>query len=126
MQFLFWDYLFRILVLYICSVAHINKIFLCLPPPKLCNIKDNVHAILTLTASLPHRPVADWIFGEPDSDVHQLDLDVNRADLEVDGADLDVNGADLDVNRADLEVDGAHRAEPEEVGGGEPLGTSKD
>ncbi len=79
---------------------------------------DNVHAILPLTASLPYRPhlssrreVADWIFGEPDSDVHQLDLDVNRADL--------------DVNRADLEVDGAHRAEPEEVGGG-PLGMSKD
>jgi len=62
--------------------------------------------------------VADWIFGEPDSDAHQLDLDVNRADLDVDGADLDVNRADLDVN-------GAQRAEPEEVGGG-PLGTSKD
>jgi hypothetical protein len=54
--------------------------------------------------------VADWIIGEPDSEVDHLDLDVNRADL--------------DVNRADLVVNGAHRAEPEEVGGG-PLGTSK-
>jgi hypothetical protein len=69
--------------------------------------------------------VADWIFGEPDSDVHNLDLDVDRADLDVNRADLEVNRADLDVNRADLEVDGAHRVEPEEVGGG-PLGTSKD
>jgi hypothetical protein len=75
--------------------------------------------------SSSRREVADWIFGEPDSEVHHLDLDVNGADLEVDGADLDVNRADLNVNGADLEVDGAHRAEPEEVGGG-PLGTSKD
>ncbi len=95
----------------------------------------------------PRREVADWIFGEPDSEVDNLDLDVNRADLEVNRADLEVNKADLevniadlDVNRADLEVnradldvnradlvevDGAHRVEPEEVGGG-PLGTSKD
>ncbi len=66
----------------------------------------------------PRREVADWIFGEADSEVANLDLDVNRTDLEV-------NRADLDVNRTDLEVNGAHGAEPEEVGGG-PLGTSKD